>query len=74
MTLSFFLSHPLTLVVTPGKELPGGWGSTKVEHPSTTIYEDVQTALHGIGKQGEQAVMTSFGFPLSPHLMPLPGV
>jgi hypothetical protein len=35
--------------ITPGQELPGGWGHTKTATPETTIYQDVSSALNQVG-------------------------
>lgn len=43
--------------LTPGQEVPGGWGATHAsEHPTTTLYQDVSTALDKVGHAAYAAV------------------
>ncbi|CDZ98496.1 hypothetical protein [Phaffia rhodozyma] len=48
-------------VITPGKELPGGWGptSTTPAVPETTIYQDISSALSQVGQAAYNAVPVS---------------
>lgn len=43
--------------LTPGQEVPGGWGATAVgEHPTTSLYDDVSSALDRVGHAAYAAV------------------
>lgn len=50
--------------ITPGNELPGGWGptppaTTTGPHATTTIYQDISTALDKVGQAAYNAVPAS---------------
>lgn len=50
----------LAAAITPGNELPGGWGptppaSTTGPNATTTIYQDISSALNTVGQAAYSA-------------------